>query len=245
MGVAQLDVAPMNSRSTSVQPNKPFAHLEILGVIGGIGSGKSEVARRLAEHGAVLLEADRIGHLVLDDPEVKEALRARWGDAVFDQQGKVDRRAVAARVFSNADNEFQELRFLERVVHPRIEAQLIEALQRCQQQAKSGQQLTVVLDAAVLLEAGWSRWCDQILFIDAPEAVRLERARARGWSTQEWHRREAAQWPLDKKRQYATAILPNHGSLDELYHQVDSWWQVWRTGRCHRTQARSPAAGNS
>ncbi|GIW96552.1 MAG: dephospho-CoA kinase [Pirellulaceae bacterium] len=217
---------------------KRFPHLDIVGVIGGIGSGKSEVARRLAGHGGHLIEADKIGHQVLEEPEVRQRLYQRWGEAVLDQAGRIDRRKVAARVFGETPQAAEELRFLESVVHPRIGARMCELLEQIETVARQTGRQLVVVDAAVLLETGWAEWCDALVFVDAPQELRQQRATARGWSATEWRQREARQWPLDKKRRYATAVIQNDASLEELRRRVDSWWESWKGSR-----TSLPAAG--
>ncbi len=81
-----------------------------------------------------------------------------------------------------------------------------------------------MLDAPVLLKAGWQDFCDTILFIDAPEPLRWQRAAARGWTADEARRREAAQVPLEQKREAADLVLDNSGSPAELYRQIHDFW---------------------
>src|SRR4029079_10630951 len=98
----------------------------ILGLVGGIASGKSLVANILRDFGAVVLDADRVGHEVLREADTIAAVKARWGDGVLDAPGQISRRAVAKIVFA-AGNE-AERKFLEELTHPRIEARLREQL---------------------------------------------------------------------------------------------------------------------
>jgi dephospho-CoA kinase len=99
--------------------------MKTIGLVGGVASGKSLVAQMLVELGAGLLDADRTGHAVLaEDAEVREALRQRWGEAVFAADGSVDRSAVSQRVFAAGDEVERERSFLERVLHPRIRQRL-------------------------------------------------------------------------------------------------------------------------
>ena len=189
----------------------------VIGVVGGVASGKSAVATTLEELGAWRVDADQLGHNALRDPVVKHALTDRWGAEILDAQGHIDRRAVAQRVF--AAGAEAELRFLEQQTHPHITA----AVRR--QIAALPRHAWLVLDAALLLEAGWHAFCQTIIFVDTPLAARQARALARGWDAQELRRRESKQWPLDRKRALATHVLPNDGDLEHLRGWVRQFWQ--------------------
>ncbi len=196
----------------------------VIGLIGGIASGKSLVAAEFGRLGAGVLDADRAGHQVLELPEVEQALRARWGPEVFDPQGRVQRRALARIVFAPEPDGPRELAALEQITHPRIRHLL--QTQLAQQQARGVR--AVVLDAPVLLKAGWRDLCHRIVFVDAPQAVRLARARERGWSEEEFHRREAAQELLSWKRSQSDAAIDNSGPVEATQAQVCQLWQQWQ-----------------
>jgi dephospho-CoA kinase len=197
--------------------------MKTIGLVGGVASGKSLVAKMLVELGAGLLDADRTGHAVLaEDANVHRALRERWGDAVFASDGSVDRPAVARRVFSTGVEAEADRRFLEGLLHPRIRRRLSDMREQYAAQGKPA----VVLDAPVLLEAGWGPMCDLLVMVDSPGELRLQRARDRGWSDEEFQRREASQWPIDDKRRAADLVVANHGSADELRQAVHEFWQV-------------------
>lgn len=202
-------------------PSRPF---RVIGLVGGVGSGKSEAARRLAELGAWIVDVDHLGHEVLENPEVKTALVERWGRAVLTCEGKVDRRAVAERVFSRSPGAATERKFLESLVHPQITQRLADMLRNL---AETPSVHTVVLDAALLFEAGWDRFCDVVIFVDAPDRERLRRATQRGWSRDHWLSREEAQLALDEKRRRANVVLTNAGTLSDFRQQVDAWWRTW------------------
>ena len=191
----------------------------VIGVAGGVASGKSFVCRELGRLGAVVLSADEIGHLVLEEPAVRQAIREAWGEEVFTGEGKVDRRALAGLVF--APEGAGQLARLEQITHPRIGARLKEEIDR----AAEGGAPAVVLDAAVMFKAGWHRLCDRIVFVDAPRDVRLARARQRGWSEEHFDAREAAQLPVEAKRQFADTIIDNSGELANTARQVEHFWR--------------------
>ncbi|HJQ79404.1 MAG TPA: dephospho-CoA kinase [Lacipirellulaceae bacterium] len=195
--------------------------MKTIGLVGGVASGKSLVAKMLVEFGAGLLDADRTGHAVLaEDPAVQRELRKRWGDTVFAAEGSVDRSAIARRVFASGGTAELDRRFLEELLHKRIRRRL---LQKKDQFAAEGRP-AVVLDAPVLLEAGWGPMCDILLMLEVPREIRLERARQRGWTEAEFDRREAAQWTVDEKRREAHFMIANDGSEDELRHAVQEFW---------------------
>jgi dephospho-CoA kinase len=191
-----------------------------LGLVGGIASGKSVVADCFRDLGAVVLDADRAGHDVLREPEVIGLLKQRWGEGVLDSRGQIDRRSVAQIVF--APGGADDKRFLEQLVHPRIESQLHDEL--AQARSSEPPPRAVVIDAALLFEAGWDRLCDKIVFVDAPRDARLERAVRRGWSTEQFAAREAAQLPLDEKRRRAHVLIRNVRTLENVRDVVRLTW---------------------
>ncbi|MEX2171149.1 MAG: dephospho-CoA kinase [Pirellulales bacterium] len=193
----------------------------LIGLTGGVASGKSLAAKYLAELGAVVLDADRAGHQVLREPEVIDALVERWGPNVIGPTGDMDRGLVADRVFGDSPQAVGDRRFLEDLLHPRIRARL-EA-ERTHQAAHDSQ--VFVLDAPLLLESHWDAACDMVIFVDAPVEQRYSRAAGRGWTPLQFAQREAAQWPVERKRQHADWVLANAGTPEELQSQVHQFWQ--------------------
>jgi dephospho-CoA kinase len=198
-----------------------------LGLVGGIASGKSLVADCFRDLGAVVLDADRAGHAVLREPDVIAALVARWGNQVLDSHGQINRKAVAKIVFA-AGNE-EEKQFLEGIAHPRIEQALQQELEHAR--SASPPPPAVVIDAALLLEAGWDKFCDVIVFVDAPRDLRLERAVSRGWSAEQFAAREAAQMPVEQKRQRADVLIRNVRTLENVRDVVRLTWRHRVLGR--------------
>jgi dephospho-CoA kinase len=193
----------------------------VLGLIGGIGSGKSWVAEQLARRGARVISGDEAGHEALRQPAIRERIARRWGSQVLDERGEVDRRKLGAVVFADPGHR-QEL---EALVFPWIERRLSDRIAAAS--AEPGV-LLIVLDAAVLLEAGWDRLCDAIVYVHAPRPVRLGRvAQQRGWSAEEVEARERAQLPLTDKVTRADFVLENSGDRDQVARQVDQLVQNW------------------
>ena len=172
------------------------------------------MAAALARLGCRVVDADLIGHQLLAAPAVRRQLRRRWGAGVFAADGQVDRKALAAIVFADA----AELEALNRILHPRIrrgmKRQIAQAVQNPAVRA-------VVVDAAVLLEAGWDKLCTHLVFVWAPTEVRARRvAEARGWSRRHWRQREKSQISLDSKRARCHYVLENCSDASLLAEQT-------------------------
>ncbi|MFM1890476.1 MAG: dephospho-CoA kinase [Planctomycetota bacterium] len=184
----------------------------VIGLAGAIGAGKSAVAATLAEAGCVVADADAATRAILGSPEAAETLAAWWGMGILAEDGTVDRAAVARIVFADP----AERKRLEGFVHPRVQAARAAIFAAAPAEAPA-----LVVDAPLLFEAGLDGGCDHIVFVDCPRAIRLERvAEHRGWSDEELARREAAQWPLDRKRQRADSVLVNDADLASLRTKV-------------------------
>lgn len=189
-------------------------HQPIIGLAGGIGSGKSSVSKLMASMGGLVIDADAAARAALDEPAVQAELVAWWGPKILDAQGRVDRREVAARVF---DNE-KELRRLEELVHPIVAEKRRQAIAAAR---KNPDIRFIVLDVPLLFEVGVDDECDRVVFVEADRATRLERLkRARGWEESELDRREKRQMALDKKRSLADDIIVNNADEAECRSQV-------------------------
>ncbi len=192
----------------------------IIGVVGAIGAGKSTVSRQLAARGGAVVDADAVGHDALEQPQVRERVVARWGH-VLRPDGRVDRRKVAEIVFADA----AERKALEAIVFPYIRRKCEAAIEAAQADPAAR---FVVLDAAVMIEAGWTGVCDKLIYVDAPRDVRQKRLAARsGWVAADLTAREAAQMPADEKKRYADAVLDNAGTPAELEAQVARLMTAW------------------
>jgi dephospho-CoA kinase len=194
--------------------------MKIIGLLGGIASGKSLVARQFCELGAGLLDGDRAGHEVLRLPEVKQLVRERWGQSVFAADGEVDRKALGRIVFDASSEGRSELEYLEKITHSRIGRRLRQQTADLAAQGRAA----AVLDAPVMLKAGWDAFCDHIVFVEAPEEVRRARALARGWSQEDIARRESVQEPLEVKRARAEFVIDNSGTPEQTRKQVERLW---------------------
>ena len=196
----------------------------IVGIVGGIASGKSLVAAQLERQGAVVVDADKVAHDVLKLDEVKALVRKRWGQAVFGKDGQIDRQALGKIVFAPAPDGPRELKYLESLTHPRIGRLVLE---RVGQLSEQGSAAAIVLDVPLLFESGWNKICDKTIFVDAERTLRESRAALRGWTPEDFARREAAQESLETKRTQADVVIDNSGTPQETQHQIDRVWHCW------------------
>ncbi|MBI1247532.1 dephospho-CoA kinase [bacterium] len=195
--------------------------MKTIGILGGIASGKSAVTEQLRQLGAVVFDADKAGHQVLEMPEVKEQIRARFNSGVFDKDGKISRPKLAQLVFGNSVEHRGALEDLEKISHPHIGAQLKAA----QAEAERSGSPAFVIDAPVMIKAGWIDQCDYVLYIDSSYENRLNRAVARNWTKKQFDIREAAQEELEVKRNLADVVIVNDGGLPQLQARIRSFWE--------------------
>lgn len=191
----------------------------VVGIVGGLASGKSTVARLLARRGARVVDADRIGHQVLELAAVKEALRDAFGEGIFDAAGRVVHARLAEATFGRPG----QVERLNEIVHPPIIEEIRAQVEECKKQ--EGVPL-VVLDAALLMETNLDEeLCEAALFVDASGPERLKRAAAqRGISADQFAGREQAQLPEEAKKRRADYVVRNTGSLEELERQLEGLW---------------------
>jgi dephospho-CoA kinase len=194
--------------------------MRIIGITGGVASGKSLAAEQFAALGAGVLDADRAGHEALQLPHVEAAARQRWGDAIFGVDGRIERAKLAQIVFGAEPKAKQERKQLEQLTHPEIG----RLLMRQAETFKTSGIKVAVVDAALLCEAGWDEMCEKTVFVDAPRDVRQARALARGWTKEEFAAREDAQDSLQRKRSRADVIIDNSGSAERMQAQIERFW---------------------
>jgi len=195
----------------------------VIGIAGGVASGKSLVARCFERFGAKVLDADRVGHEVLKDTEVIDAIVSQFGEIVL-LEGEIDRRALGRIVFDPSPEGVRSLDRLEAITHPPIGLRIQSELT----QLKSNSQLSaVVLDAPVMFKANWDVMCDKIVFVHADTAQRRTRALERGWDDDELARRESQQFPILEKRSKSTDLIDNSGSREKTYAQACKLWKTW------------------
>jgi dephospho-CoA kinase len=191
----------------------------VIGLVGGVGSGKSTVADLLAEMGLARIDGDRIGHEILARPEVRRQVIERFGPDVLDAEGAIDRKLLGRAAFADPDR----LAELNAIMQPRIRAQIERRIAAARQDPEVP---AVVLDAAILLEAGWDDLCSDRVFIRSDEAQRLDRVgKDRGWDEAVWREREKSQFAVDRKAAACSYELDNRSSVSNLPARVRELFQ--------------------
>jgi dephospho-CoA kinase len=193
--------------------------MKVIGLAGGIGAGKSEVSRILGEMGAEVLNADRYGHEVyLPGTDGHREVVEAFGEDVLQPNGEVDRRALGGKVFGNPEAMAQ----LNAIAWPRIRQKLEDGIEE-QRQLGTG---VVVLDAAVLIEAGWTDAADEVWVVTAPEGDVVSRLQARNNLTEEQVRaRMASQMSSEERVKHADVVVANDGDLQGLQSNIEKLWQ--------------------
>jgi len=182
--------------------------------MGGIGSGKSTVAAEFAKLGCKIIDADKIAHELLENSPVKEKILASFGRAVLDSAGKIDHSKLADIAFSDAD----KLSALNKIIHPLVLKRADELIKQynCQNQVKA-----IVLDMPLLMEVGWAKRCDKLIFVDCRRQLRAERAKKLGIFNENQQKiRENFQISLDNKANIADNIIDNNSGFSELAEQI-------------------------
>lgn len=207
---------------------QPLAGIPVIGLVGGIGSGKSAVARGLvSRRNLVLIDADTLGHQVLKLSETKEKIKKRFGEDVFDPQGEISRSQLAKRVFGTDVASQTAREDLNRIVHPLIRTRIHKEIQQAREKARRepGSISGVLLDAAILLETGWADTCDAIVFVDASDEIREKRVKeTRGWLPEDWKKREASQLRLEDKKHAAHKIINNSQTLELAIDELEKFF---------------------
>ena len=205
----------------------------VIGIVGGIASGKSEVTRMLGAMDASIICADKIAHRVLSEPTVIDSLEKIFGNCILLQGAsstvdlrEINRKKLASMVFGDSAEKQSMRKQLEAIVHPRIRQLAKSQLETLSRESASQM---IILDAPLLIEGGWLPYCNRVLFVDSPDDKREQRALHRGWTAREWQDRESAQLSLAEKRKYATDVLLNDGTIETLHQQVADFVAKLRT----------------
>lgn len=187
----------------------------IVGLVGGIASGKSTVSRMIEDEGAVRVDADQLAHEALEQPDIQEKIRTEFGDE-FVSDGSVNRSLLANVVFSDQ----QKTKKLNGLIHPYVLNRVEKQVEAFRNQDEHD---LLVLDVPLLVETDLHELCDVIIFLNTPEELRLERVREhRGWSRDEFERREARQEDLSLKRRISDFIIDTSQQKDDVEKRVKS-----------------------
>jgi dephospho-CoA kinase len=186
----------------------------VIGIIGGMYSGKSTVASMFAKLGCAVIDADSISHQLIEEKDVLTKIIRVFGKEILDEKGKINRPALANRVFSDP----AKLAILTSILHPLIMVRVEELIKQCEPQPAVR---AIVLDIPLLVEVGWEKRCDHLIFVDCAPPIRLERARNKGvFDADQLKIRENLQISLDKKKRIADNIVDNNSDLSGLSKQI-------------------------
>ena len=194
----------------------------VIGLTGGIGSGKSLVAGLLAERGAALIDADTAAHEVYRPGSAGwRAVVAAFGDGIVDEDGAISRPRLGRIVFSDADARGK----LNAIVHPRVRRLLADRIA----QARRGGARVVVVEVPLLVEAiraggGWTRIYDEVWVVTAPERLVIDRLLARGMAEARIRAVMAAQASTEERLRYADVAIDNSSGVDRLRERVAALW---------------------
>ena len=193
--------------------------MKVIGLTGGIGSGKSTVSQFLAELGAVILDADKVGHEAFKpDTEVWREVVAAFGRQVVTPNGDIDRKKLGEIVFGNPESLSQ----LNQIMHPRMHDMVKAQLEEYRHQEMD----VVVLRASLLIEAGWASLVDEVWVTVASEPTVLRRLKQRsGLSEQQSLARIRSQLSSEERVKHADVVINTECDLNELKSKVDKLWQ--------------------
>jgi len=193
--------------------------MKVIGLTGGIASGKSTVAGFLAELGAVVIDADKVGHEVFKpDTEPWREVVTAFGTGILKPNGEIDRSKLGEIVFGNPDS----LARLNQIMHPRINDMVKAQIEEYQRQGVD----LVVLEAPLLLEAGWTSLVDEVWVTVAPESIVLRRLKKKtGMSREQSLARIRSQLPSEERIKRADVVIDTDCSLDEVRAKVKELWQ--------------------
>lgn len=192
----------------------------ILGLTGGIASGKSTVSAYLAQNGALIIDADLIARqVVAKKSSGLKQIVAKFGGEILTASGELDRKKLGKLVFSNKDL----LKALTDITGPLIRAEILREIQA----AKKAQVKLVVLDIPLLFETGYQTLCDKVMVVTIPSKLQLERVMKRdNLSAAEARKRIANQLPASKRNELADVLIDNSKSVAETYQQVLKWLKI-------------------
>jgi dephospho-CoA kinase len=201
--------------------------MKVIGLTGGIGSGKSTISKYLAELGAVVIDADKVGHEAYKPgtPAYNDVVAA-FGTDIIDKKGEVDRKKLGAIVFADSES----LARLNKIMHFRMREMIEEMIKNYRRQGVD----VVVLEAAILIEANWVSLVDEVWVAIASEQAVVKRLNEqRGLAEDQARARIQAQITAKERAKYASAIINNNGNLDEMKAQVKMLWDKLHTKGKH------------
>jgi len=186
----------------------------IIGILGGVCSGKSTVAAEFAKLGCKVIDADKIVHELLQKKAVREKIASLFGRVFLDSAGKIDHGKLADVVFTDAE----KLSSLNKLIHPFV---LKRAEELIGQYSRQRPVKAIVLDMPLLVEVGWAKRCDRLIFVDCKRQIRIDRAKKMGvFDENQIKIRENFQISLDNKAAIADNVIDNNSDFPALVRQV-------------------------
>ncbi|QEG24511.1 dephospho-CoA kinase [Mariniblastus fucicola] len=192
----------------------------VVGLNGGVASGKSFVSSCFEELGAHRIDADQVAHEVLQNADVIDRIVDHFGDDVIQGDGQIDRKRLGKIVFGGTGDA--ELDHLESIVHPEIRIRIRSQMELLR---KSADVELLVLDIPLLFEGEYDQHCDYVIFVDANLNVRQQRAKLRGWSDDELEKRESRQLSVEEKKLRSDVVINNSGSKESTARQLAEFCQ--------------------
>lgn len=191
--------------------------MKIVGLTGGISSGKSTVSSYLKQLKIPVIDADEVARKVVE-PNSQGAIEIRktFGSDVFEEDGSLNRQRLGALIFSNAENRQK----LDDLLQPLIKITILNEIEEYRQKGEN----MIVLDLPLLFEKQYEELCEEIIVVYIPKELQLERLMRRNqYTKQEALSRIDSQLSIEEKRKRATVLLDNQGTIQQLYHQVEQW----------------------
>lgn len=191
--------------------------MKIVGLTGGISSGKSTVSSYLKQLKIPVIDADEVARKVVEpNSQGAREIRKTFGSDVFEEDGSLNRQKLGALIFSNAENRQK----LDNLLQPLIKIMILEKIEEYRQKGET----MIVLDLPLLFEKQYEELCEEIIVVYVPKELQLERLMKRNqYTKQEALSRVDSQLSIEEKRKRATVLLDNQGTIQQLYQQVEQW----------------------
>ena len=191
--------------------------MKIVGLTGGISSGKSTVSSYLKQLKIPVIDADEVARKVVEpNSQGAREIRKTFGSDVFEEDGSLNRQKLGALIFSNTENRKK----LDELLQPLIKIMILDEIEEYLQKGEN----MIVLDLPLLFEKQYEELCEEIIVVYIPKELQLERLMRRNqYTKQEALSRIDSQLSIEEKRKRATVLLDNQGTIQQLYHQVEQW----------------------
>ncbi len=191
--------------------------MKIVGLTGGISSGKSTVSSYLKQLKIPVIDADKVARKVVEpNSQGAKEIRKAFGSDVFKKDGSLNRQKLGELVFSNTENRQK----LDELLQPLIKIMILEEIEAYRQKGEN----MIVLDLPLLFEKNYEKLCEEIIVVYVPKELQLERLMKRNqYTKQEALSRIDSQLSIEEKRKRATVLFDNQGTIQQLYYQVEQW----------------------